>query len=376
MKKKLWKIRPQEKIQKKTKDNSNSLKRGNPHIHFLFLIILANFIILTTSTIAQNDQIIQFNARDDSFKKFSSNNIALQEDAESMRLSLQYTAMLLIPALLLLLGSLFWSYSLRSQVDLRTRELKKEIAHRVRVQERLIRSQKVRDRFLSSATHELRTPLASIKAYIDIIFLEEPGSMSDSVKSSLDVVKRNADRLASLTDDILDVRRMEADRLQLNLESLNFNEVIDHCISEARPFIEEKKQDFRTRIPKRPLMVEGDRIRLTQVMTNLLGNAIKFTPENGNITLQIEEKERYFQFQLANSGIGIRKEDLTRIFEPFAPIKKPTYVKGTGLGLSITKGLVEAHGGKIWADSPGEGKGATLTFTLPKLRSSKSKKQR
>jgi signal transduction histidine kinase len=155
---------------------------------------------------------------------------------------------------------------------------------------------------------------------------------------------------------------------------LNFREIIDHSVSEIKPLIEEKKQKFNLKFPEKPLMVNGDKIRLSQVMANLLGNAQKFTPEKGDVTLQISDKKSYFEVRVTDSGIGIKKEDLKRIFEPFAAIKKATYIKGTGLGLSVTKGLVTEHGGKIWAESPGLDKGSTFTFTLPKLKSKVKKK--
>jgi signal transduction histidine kinase len=210
---------------------------------------------------------------------------------------------------------------------------------------------------------------------LDIIDLEDPKSIPDSVKSCLEVIKRNTARLQSLTDDILDIQRMTAKRMKLNFEPLNFREIIDHSISEIKPLIGEKKQKFNIKIPNKPLMINGDEIRLSQVMTNLLGNAQKFTPEGGNIALQITDKKSYFEVRVTDSGIGIRKDDMERIFEPFAAIKKKVYVKGTGLGLSVTKGLVTEHGGKIWAESQGLGKGSTFTFTLPKLKSTKVKKK-
>ncbi len=99
---------------------------------------------------------------------------------------------------------------------------------------------------------------------------------------------------------------------------------------------------------------------------NLLSNAAKFTPEGGDIILHVEDDSDNIVTQITDTGIGIREEDLGKVFEPFTPIKKPAHIKGTGLGLSVTKGLVEAHGGKIWVESEGEGKGATFTFTIPK----------
>jgi len=382
----MWKISLLLKRYQKARGISKFLNENYPRVCLLFLITTVNFIIISTPTLAWSEHELQLNLNDE----YSYDRIALQEDAEqnnaveeepgqedaeAMRRSLQYTAMLLVPALLLLLGSLFWSYSLKSQVDSRTRELKKEIAHRGRLQEQLRRSMKVRDRFMSITTHELRTPLASIKSYLDIIDLDDPKSIPNSVKSCLEVIERNTARLQSLTDNILDVYRMTSKRMKLNFEPLNFREIIDHSVSEIKPLIGEKKQKFNLKIPDKPLMINGDEIRLSQVMTNLLGNAQKYTPEGGDITLQITDKKSYFEVRITDSGIGIRKDDIERIFEPFAAIKKTVYVKGTGLGLSVAKGLVTEHGGKIWAESPGLGKGSIFTFTLPKLKSTKVRKK-
>jgi signal transduction histidine kinase len=347
------------------------------------LITTVNFIIISTPTLAWSEHELQLNLNDE----YSYDSIALQEDAEknnaveeepgqeddeTMRRLMVYVG---IPVIVLMLVILIWIYSLRIQVDSRTLELKKEIAHRGRVHEQLRRTEKIRDRFLSVTTHELRTPLASIKSYLDIIDMEDSKSIPDSVQSHLEVVERNTARLQSLTDGILDIQRMTAKRMKLNIEPLNFREIIDNSVSEIKPLIGEKKQKFNLRIPNKPLMINGDEIRLSQVMTNLLGNAQKFTPEGGNIALQITDKKSYFEVRVTDSGIGIRKDDMERIFEPFAAIKKKVYVKGTGLGLSVTKGLVNEHGGKIWAESPGLGKGSTFTFTLPKLKSTKVKKK-
>jgi PAS domain S-box-containing protein len=225
----------------------------------------------------------------------------------------------------------------------------------------------LKDRFMASATHELRTPLVSMLGYLDLT-LSEPNKLTKEVESHLQVVKRNTDRLLSLTNDLLDVQRMQAGRLQLNMQPINLHEVITEIINEIRPLIDEKKQNLNLKLPTGPLPVHADPIRLSQVFVNLLSNASKFAPESGEITLSVEETEDTIQVQVSDKGIGIKPEDLKRIFEPFAEIEKPDYFKGTGLGLSITKGLVEAHGGKISAESAGEGKGATLTFTIPKRR--------
>ncbi len=190
--------------------------------------------------------------------------------------------------------------------------------------------------------------------------------MSEQVKSSLEVMRRNTDRLSWLTDDLLDVQRIKSGSFQLNLEPLDLLEEIDGCVREIQPFVDERKQSLHVEVPNERLMIQADRVRFSQVFSNLLSNAVKYTPEGGTITLRVKEKEDLIQIQISDTGLGIRREDLGRVFEPFAAIQKQSWVKGTGLGLSITKGLVEAHGGKIWAES--EGKGATFTFTLPRMK--------
>jgi len=228
--------------------------------------------------------------------------------------------------------------------------------------------QEMKDRFISTVTHELRTPLISIKSYVDYVLSGELGSLPAEVTSSLNVAKRSTDRLLSLVNDLLDIRRLESGRLELRVESLNLREVVDQSVKEIKFFIDEKKQNLHVVLWDESLPVQGDRVRLCQVVVNLLSNASKFTPENGEITLRVEEREDAILIRVSDTGIGIKKEDLERVFQPLASIEKPTYVKGTGLGLSITKSLVEAHGGKIWAESAGEGKGATFTFTVPKRK--------
>ena len=225
----------------------------------------------------------------------------------------------------------------------------------------------IMDRLISTATHELRTPLVSIKGYLDRVISGKVGLLPEKVASELKVVKRNTDRLLSLTNDLLDIRRMESGKLELNLKPIDLQEIIQHCTREIQPFIEQKKQRFNLKVPKGRLSIHGDSVRLSQALMNLLDNASKFTPEGGEIALNVVAMKKSTQVQIKDTGIGIKKKDLERVFEPFANIEKSSYVKGTGLGLSVTKGLVEAHGGKIWAESSGEGNGAAFTFTLPKL---------
>ncbi len=226
--------------------------------------------------------------------------------------------------------------------------------------------EKMKDQFISAVTHELQTPLVSIKAYVDYPLTGKMGQLSEEMKSNLEIVKRNTDRLLNLTSELLDLRRMESGRLELNKENLDYKVIIKNCLEEVKPLFKEKQQILNIKLPYEQLNIKADKVRLSQILMNLLSNANKFTPKEGCISVIVENTNGEIRTMISDTGIGIRKEDIHRIFEPFSSIKKPTYIKGTGLGLSVTRGLVEAHGGKISVDSPGEGKGTTLTFTLPK----------
>ncbi|MCW4033382.1 MAG: PAS domain S-box protein [Candidatus Bathyarchaeota archaeon] len=229
------------------------------------------------------------------------------------------------------------------------------------------------EKFISDATHELRTPLVSIKGFVDRVIEGKSGKLPKQAVLELEIVKRNTERLLNLVDELLDIRRIESGKLRLNLKPIDFQEVIQHCVNEIKPLIEGKKQRFNFKVPRGNLVVKGDIIRLSQALMNLLNNASKFTPEKGKIELSVEKMKKSIQVQIKDTGIGIKNEDIDRIFEPFVDIiKKSGYIKGTGLGLSVTKGLINGHGGKIWAESSGKGKGATFTFTLPKLQNIES----
>jgi signal transduction histidine kinase len=230
----------------------------------------------------------------------------------------------------------------------------------------------MKDQFISAVTHELRTPLVSIKGYVDYILAEDQNVPLENVRSSIEILKRNADRLLELTNDLLDIQRMESGKLQLKLQDVDVRDLIRKCVDEIQPLLDQKHQHLHLQIPNGPLTVQADSLRLDQVIMNLLNNATKFTAERGHITIQVKEvnKTGGLEITVTDTGIGISPQDLPRVFEPFAAIDKPTYgnYKGTGLGLSLTKIWVGAHGGSISASSPGRNQGATFTFTLPRKR--------
>jgi signal transduction histidine kinase len=182
----------------------------------------------------------------------------------------------------------------------------------------------------------------------------------------LEVIKRNTDRLFNLVNDLLDVQRIESGKLGLKLETFDFRQVLNHCTEEMLPIFNQKSQRITVDAPLGSLDLKGDRLRLTEILTNMLNNATKFTPDGGEVSVRVERDNEFLRVFVHDTGIGIDKADLERVFEPFSSIPKPTYIKGTGLGMSLAKRLIEAHGGRIWVDSPGIGEGTTFAFELPR----------
>ena len=229
--------------------------------------------------------------------------------------------------------------------------------------------EKMQKEFINVASHELRTPIQPILGLSEVLYAK----IKDvEQRQLLDTITRNAKRLQRLTDDILDVTKIESQSLKLNKERFNLNDVITNVIDEMiinKEFKNEKSDDDNNNIkleyrPK-DIFVEADRVRVTQVISNLLHNAIKFTKE-GKITITLEKKDddgEVVVISIKDTGIGIDSEMFPKLFSKFA---SKSY-QGTGLGLFICKSIVEAHDGKIWAENNNnqEKKGATFYFTLP-----------
>ncbi len=223
----------------------------------------------------------------------------------------------------------------------------------------------IRHQFMAKATHELRTPLVSIKGYIEFIISGKLGSYPERQKTCLQAVSRNTNRLIALVNDILDIRLIESEKYHVNIKSFDIEKTLDMCIKEVQPFLDEKNQNIETKSTLESPLIKADEVRITQTIINLLSNAIKFSPENSKITICIHNLEDTIKFEVIDQGIGIKEEDLERVFDPFTDIKKPSYYSGSGLGLNVSKLIIEAHEGKIWGQSAGEGKGSTFIFTLP-----------
>ncbi len=231
---------------------------------------------------------------------------------------------------------------------------------------RLKQLEKIRQDFVANVSHELRTPLTTIKGYAETLL--DGALKEDQAFQFVQVIKRHTDRLTKIVEDLLMLSRIETKEFQLKVEVVSVRDFIDDVIDFVKDLAEKKRISLaRNEIPS-SLAIQADRSYLEQILINLLDNAIKYTPEGGRVTVStIEKDSKDIQFSVEDNGIGIPKEDLSRIFERFYRVDKgrSKELGGTGLGLSIVKHLVQAHGGKVWVESQ-PGKGSIFYFTLPR----------
>jgi len=221
--------------------------------------------------------------------------------------------------------------------------------------------------FVSAVSHELRTPMTSIKGYVDLLLLGAAGEITPAQSEFLQVIQHNTTRLADLVNDLLDISRIEAGRLHLRLQPLDLSDVIEEALSGVARRIEEKGLTLERQISGELPAIIGDRARLLQVISNLVDNAVKYTPDGGKITVTAHhDKDALLEVRVADTGIGISEKDQARLFEKFFRADHPLVreVAGTGLGLAITKGIVEMHGGRIWVESQ-LGQGSTFYCQFP-----------
>ncbi|MBI4004082.1 MAG: response regulator [Candidatus Omnitrophica bacterium] len=237
-----------------------------------------------------------------------------------------------------------------------------------RANEELKRLDQLKSDLVSMVSHELRTPLATIKEFTSIISDQIAGPVTASQREYLEIVTANIERLARIIDDLLDMAKIESGRVLLSKGFLELGPLLDHVAQSMRPLAESKQVTLDVTVPKTPPQVFADMDKITQVLLNLVSNAIKFTDGPGRIIIAVEDHPNEVQFDVADTGYGILPEDLPRLFEKFQQFRRATGAggsKGTGLGLAISKRLVGLHGGRIWAASE-VGKGSTFSFTIPK----------
>lgn len=222
-----------------------------------------------------------------------------------------------------------------------------------------------KDEFVAVVAHELRSPLNSISGWAKILQMRRFDEAT--LAKALDTIVRNTEVQVQLVEDLLDISRIVRGTLQINLAPVNVVNVVEAALNIVRPIAEAKQIRLSTQLPAM-LQVSGDFNRLQQVVLNLLTNAIKFTPENGQVELELAQVESQLQLSVRDTGKGIAPEFLPLIFERYQQGQNNTGSKdGLGLGLAIVKQLVDLHSGSIIAQSQGEGQGATFTVRLPLL---------
>jgi signal transduction histidine kinase len=250
----------------------------------------------------------------------------------------------------------------------RTRQLCEANGRLAKQNDELARASRMKSEFLARMSHEFRTPLNSIIGFSDLLVEEGEGPLGEIYIDYVRHVTEGAHHLLALVNDILDLSRIEAGRIDLRHEEFAAIEAVSDVLSVTGPLAEAKQIELRSEMPP-VLFAYGDRTRFKQILYNLLSNAVKFTPIGGKVQVSAEAEYGQIRFAVSDTGVGIPREHQTAIFEEFTQVAPATsgVKEGAGLGLTITKRIVELHGGRIWVEStPGEG--SRFYFTMPAAR--------
>ena len=218
--------------------------------------------------------------------------------------------------------------------------------------------------FIAVASHELRTPMTSIKGSVDLILSGFAGDTSPEMQELLEIAQKSCDRLVRLVNDILDLAKIESGQMKLTRVSSDITEVVVRSICAVKPLADRNEIRLRVERPQPLPPVELDPDRIEQVITNLLSNAVKFSPPQNEVLVEIIPVDGSVQCSVIDRGSGIPEKDLKRIFGKFQQLSEGRKRGGTGLGLAITQALVEEHGGTIWVESV-VGEGSRFIFRLP-----------
>ncbi len=270
---------------------------------------------------------------------------------------------------------------LEMQVEKRTRKLsktnellKKEIVERKKTEEKIKEAMEIKSQFVSMVSHELRTPLTALREGVRLVLEEKTGKINNEQKEFLSLAKRNTDRLARLINDVLDFQKLEAGRMDFNFHENDINKIVKDVYDTMASAIKCMDLDFVLKLEDNLPKIKSDGDKIAQALTNMVSNAIKFT-EKGSITISTRKRENVIQVSVSDTGCGIRKEDLPRVFHEFEQLDRGGDRKtgSSGLGLAISKVIIEQHRGKICVESK-YAKGSTFHFVLPiKERRSKER---
>jgi two-component system, sensor histidine kinase len=230
--------------------------------------------------------------------------------------------------------------------------------------EGLQESNRAKDRFLATLAHELRNPLAPIRTGLEILRVDR-GRTGASERARA-TMERQLAHMVRLIDDLLDIARVNTGKFALERRSVGLRSLVESAVEACRPALDEKAQALDVAQPPGDLRMYLDPVRITQAITNLLGNAIKYTPRGGHIRLQVAFDSQAVHIIVSDNGIGIARESLPKVFDLFAQVGGEEHSRqGLGIGLFLVRSVVDLHGGSVAADSPGEVQGSTFTVVLP-----------
>ena len=233
------------------------------------------------------------------------------------------------------------------------------------VNEKLRELDRLRTYLLGMVSHDLKAPLVAVESYLQVILGGFAGEINEKQREMLERSSHRIGELLNLIGDLLDVSRIEAGQMAQEFQATSLSEVIEGSLEDVQALAKEKEMELRVEMPEKLPVIQAAPHRLRQVLNNLLSNAIKFTPPQGLITIRIENRGDHLQVEVMDTGVGIPADDLPYVFDEFFR-GRDVERAGAGLGLSIARKIVEAHGGKIWVESPctADGKGSRFAFTL------------
>lgn len=237
----------------------------------------------------------------------------------------------------------------------------------LRQMEQLAESDRRKDRFLALLSHELRNPIVPIMAGLELLrdrFSSEPSQVDDSMRRTRDVLDKQVHHLARLVDDLLDISRISSGKIELRKAPVPLREVVEQAVATSQPIITSHRHQLQVDLPEEPLWILGDGVRLVQVLSNLLNNAARYTPDGGQIQVRGRRHDARVEVSVIDNGRGIGTEFLSRVFEAFSQEEQRTGA-GLGLGLSVVRQLVTMHEGEVMAHSDGPGRGSEFTLRLP-----------
>lgn len=265
------------------------------------------------------------------------------------------------PAELIMLNDITEQKAAEQRIETIIKEIGKQ-------NQKLVELDKAKDEMLEIISHELRTPLVSILGFVELLSTND-SNLKEEQKDHLRILKRNTQRLNQLVETILNINKMELGKVHLDIKSFDFQQLINSVLQELYYRIKQKMHKICLDIPPN-FKIRADEELIHQVISNLITNAIKYTPDRGTISIKGKKHGIKLLFSIKDTGIGMDREDLPKLFQKFERIsyqeeKRLGDVKGIGLGLYLSKKIIELHGGKMWAESEGINQGSTFHFELP-----------